>query len=250
MGTSMAKDLEVRMMPDIAIVLAGGLGTRLGEMTKNIPKPMVEVDGKPVIAYVLDELIGQGINTIVLSLGYKADVIIDYVEKNYSGKAEIEYVVEKDLLGTGGALRKAVENIKVDYNNAIVMFGDDINYMDFSKMYKFHLEKRAPITIAVREVEDVSSSGAVEVENDIITSFIEKPLPGSVKTNLINGGIHIFTKDAMNLLLEREEFSLTKDFFESIVDLGILYAYKSQHSWHPIDTPERYKKAQDNIRMD
>ena len=230
-------------VPDLAIILAGGIGIRLAPITQTIPKPMVEINNKPVIGYILDHLLAYGINNIVISIGYKADIIKNYVRNNQGKRANIIFVEEEVQLGTGGALRNVAKSITFPFANAIVMFGDDITDIDFRKMFRFHMEKKAPITIAALEVNDVSGSGVMEVDGDIITNFVEKPDPKTVKSNLINGGIHIFTADAMRLLPETQKFSLTQDFFESVAKKRILYAYKTKYMWYPIDTPERYERA-------
>jgi mannose-1-phosphate guanylyltransferase/phosphomannomutase len=123
------------------------------------------------------------------------------------------------------------------------MFGDDITDIDFKKMYSFHLKRRAPITMAVLKVKDIRGSGVVEVDGDVVTGFLEKPDPKTVRSRLIAGGIYIFSRGSLRLLPNRREFSLSKDFFESVADKRVIYAYRSRHNWYPIDTPERYRKA-------
>ncbi len=231
--------------PELVIVLCGGLGTRLRPLTYNFPKPMAKVNGKPIIGYVLDNLLRIGVNNIVLAIGYKGKMIRDYVDSRYAGKANISYSVEKELLGTGGGLRKAAESVKFPYQNFLMVHGDDITNIDVRKVYKFHVEKKAPVTIAVLKLDHVNISGAVEVKGSRVTKFIEKPDPKIIKTTLMAAGIYAFRRDALKLFPKRKVFNLSKDFLEPAVNKkkGIVYGYISKHRWYPIDTPERYVKA-------
>lgn len=241
------KSQDSKDVPGLAIILAGGFGTRLGDVTKDTPKPMLPIGGKPILGYMLDNLIANGMKNIALAIGYKADIIRGYVDANYAGKANILYFEEEEPLGTGGAVKNIVETIKTKYGDVLVIFGDDISDIDVKRMYKFHREKNALVTISVTQVEDVSGYGVVEIQNGVVTNFVEKPDPKKARSRMVFNGTDILSSEALAMLPKTKSFSLSKDFLEHAAKKGIIYAYETNHRWYPIDTPERYKRAKEKM---
>lgn len=179
-----------------AIVLAGGLGTRLRSVVQDLPKPMAPINGKPFLAFVLEYLKKQGIKEVILAVSYKYEVIQEYFKDEFLG-IKIKYSIEKEPLGTGGAIKEALKFIK---NEVYVLNGDTFFDIDLSKL-KLNGSK---ICLALKQMNDFDRYGTVNVDGQgFVISFEEKIF----KTQgLINGGIYLLTKDIFN------EFDLEKKF--------------------------------------
>ncbi|UYU14877.1 D-glycero-D-manno-heptose 1-phosphate guanosyltransferase [Campylobacter coli] len=179
-----------------AIVLAGGLGTRLKSVVQDLPKPMAPINGKPFLAFVLEYLKKQGIAEVVLSVSYKYELIQEYFKDEFEG-IKIYYNIEKELLGTGGAIKDALEFIQ---NQAYVLNGDTIFDIDLKKL----VLNDSKICIALKQMQNFDRYGTVKVDDQgIVTSFEEKVFK---KQGLINGGVYLLKKDIF------DEFDLEKKF--------------------------------------
>ena len=236
----------VEKVPELAIILAGGEGTRLRPLTEDTPKPLIPVNGKPVLAYILEELEREGIREVLVSIGYKGEKIVDFLkEVGSKRKIRITYVQEEKALGTGGALRFALKKITKDYKDVFVINGDDLFTLDLASMYELHLKEEAYVTLAVKRVDDISGYGVLEISEKRITRFIEKPDTSTMhdKSGIINIGKYIFSSQALNALPNLDIFPLEKGFLEGAVSTEKIMAFTSEGIWMPIDTPERYKKA-------
>jgi D-glycero-alpha-D-manno-heptose 1-phosphate guanylyltransferase len=155
-----------------AIVLAGGLGTRLKEVLLDVPKCMAPVGDKPFLAYVLNYLENQGINKVILSVGYRKDYIINYFGNRYKNLA-IYYAVENEPLGTGGAIKLALT--QCSHDESFVLNGDTCFPVDLKAMEEVHFSSAADITIAVKRIENASRDGLVVSDRSgRITEFREK----------------------------------------------------------------------------
>lgn len=170
-----------------AIVLAGGRGIRLGHLTREVPKPMVPVGGRPFLAFVLDRLVDSGFQRITLSVGYLAQVIQDHFGFVYRG-ADLRYSVEREALGTGGAIRHALHDRGDE--PALVVNGDTLLQADFSAIARWYEQEPAPVAIVLRRMDDVGRYGAVALEGDRVTGFLEK---GRTGPGWINAGVYVVT---------------------------------------------------------
>ncbi|EAH5178067.1 NTP transferase domain-containing protein [Campylobacter lari] len=179
-----------------AIVLAGGLGTRLKSVVQDLPKPMAPINGKPFLAFVLEYLKKQGITEVILSVSFKYELIQEYFEDEFDG-IKIRYNIENELLGTGGAIKDALKFIQ---NQVYVLNGDTFFDIDLKKL----VLNDSRICIALKQMQNFDRYGTVNVDDQgIITSFEEK---ASKKQGLINGGIYLLRKDIF------DEFDLGKKF--------------------------------------
>ncbi|EAH7416940.1 nucleotidyltransferase family protein [Campylobacter coli] len=213
-----------------AIVLAGGLGTRLRSVVQDLPKPMAPINGKPFLAFVLEYLKKQGITEIILSVSYKYELIQEYFKDEFHGM-KIHYNIEKELLGTGGAIKDALKLVK---NEVYVVNGDTFFDIDLKKL----VLNGSKICIALKQMQNFDRYGTVNVdEQGIVTSFEEKVFK---KQGLINGGIYLLKKDIFdNFDLEKkfsfekflqENFELlkiqTQIFNDYFIDIGVPQDYK------------------------
>jgi D-glycero-alpha-D-manno-heptose 1-phosphate guanylyltransferase len=201
-----------------AVILCGGLGTRLGELTRNTPKPMLEVAGRPFIAHILDHLCTAPIDGIVLAAGFAWESLRNFVGKQWKG-VPVTYSVETEALGTGGALLLALHNENLA--EALVVNGDtlfSLNLLEFLQ----HSSPRYATCIALRHVDDCSRYGRVTTGMDgTILNFGEKGFNGQ---GLINGGIYVQRRDVLECFGDRA-FSFESDYlscsFQTMPMLGI-----------------------------
>ncbi len=226
-------------MIDTAIILAGGLGTRLRPLTNDTPKPLVPILGKPILHHGILQLKKHGINNIIISTGYKGDKIEKYFGDGSSLGVNISYCVEKEPLGTGGAIKEAAKNIT---NPFIALNGDNLADYNFTRLIKQHQENATPITLALFPVEDVTQFGIADLEGDIIKQFIEKPTAEEAPSNLNNAGAYIIEPNTLNMLPEGKS-SIERDCFEKLAPLGKLGSYKHEGQWFPTDNIERFSNA-------
>ena len=172
-----------------AIILAGGLGTRLRSRLNGVPKPMADIGGRPFLAVLLDRLATSGIRRVLLSVGYLNDVIIQYFGNTWRGM-EISYVVEDIPLGTGGAIRKSLA--KAHTESILILNGDTWLQAEYQQIMDFHKAQHAAITLALTWVENRARYGGVTVSSGRVTGFLEK---GSIGPGWINGGVYVLQRD-------------------------------------------------------
>ena len=223
-----------------AIVLAGGLGTRLQTVVRDIPKSMALIHGRPFLEYQLDFLIANGISKVILSVGYKRKTIMEHFKSRYRTLA-IDYAIEEEPLGTGGGIRLSFWKIKAD--RAFVLNGDSLFRIDLDLMLEKHLEKKADITIALRKMEQTGRYGSVLFNrNRRITGFLEKNV--SSVPGFINGGIYVINKSYLMEPFFRGKFSMEKDCFERFYTDARFFGFPSEGYFLDIGIPEDYKRAQ------
>ena len=223
-------------MLEQAVILAGGLGKRLGNLTAHCPKPMIKIESKPFLEILVFYLKAQGIKQIVLSVGHLADIIINYFGDGSRFGVNIIYVRENVPAGTGAFLVLAKQYLK---NHFIVLNGDtifDFNYNDF---YQFLRIKRGIGSLALRRVESVSRYGFVHLENGKILDFKEKENDGH---GLVNGGVYIFGKEIVRYA-KKLPFSIETDLFPILIDSGQLFAKEYVGVFIDIGVPESLSEA-------
>jgi len=222
-----------------ALVLAGGRGTRL-KVIKDVPKPMAPVGGKPFLEYHIELLKKFNIRKIILSVGFKADVISEYFKDGSRLSVQIEYSKENLPLGTGGAIKKALPFLG---NQFLVLNGDSIILSDLTAFINFHENKNSGQSILLTKVYNSSRYGNVVIDkNNQIVKFSEK----DVKSNngFINAGVYLIEKNSIDWKNMRGSFSLEKDLFPSLVEKGKLYGFPVDGFFIDIGMPEDYDKVQ------
>ena len=225
-----------------AIVLAGGLGTRLAQVTRDIPKPMAPVGSRPFLEYLLDDLVDQGVEQTVLAVSYRWEVIREHFGSVYRGM-DLNYSVEKIPLGTGGAIQQALATL-ADHE-VVVLNGDTRFRVDLAEMEKSHRNSGAPLTIALKRVTDSGRFGRVEVSADgVVTSFLEKSTAGP---GWINGGVYILNSSLFKDFPMPERFSFELDLVELNIDQIQPQAYQSDAYFIDMGIPEDYQRAQHEI---
>ena len=223
-----------------AIILAGGFGTRLQSVVKDLPKPLAPINEKPFLFYLIKYLKQEGIKEIHLSIHYLAEKIIEA----FKDEDGIYFHVEKKPLGTGGAILNVLNH--VNSSHVLILNGDSFGKVNIMEMLNFHNKKNSKFTISAVEMQNTERFGRLEInKKDRITGFIEKT-PNAGK-GYINTGIYIANTKELKKDLEiinKQYFSLEKDFLEINKDL---FAFKNQAYFIDIGIPEDYERAKIEI---
>lgn len=224
-----------------AIVLAGGLGTRLREEVKDIPKCMAPVSGKPFLEYVLNYLESQFVDQVILSLGYKHDVVTDWL-KTKAFTFKIKWVIEQEPLGTGGGVRRALN--KSEQPQVFILNGDTLFKVNLQEMQAASDEFHKAV-LALKPMSNFDRYGAVQMdEAKNIIAFEEKQFR---ETGLINGGVYLLNKRSEDFRAFPDKFSLETDFLERQTGSKSLKGYESDAYFIDIGVPEDYQRAQTEL---
>lgn len=192
------------------IILAGGLGTRLRSVVSDVPKCMAEVANMPFLSHIFDYLEKQDFKHIILSLGHKSEIIINWLVTQ-DRTFDISYVIEDKALGTGGAMQFAFSKVKG--NEALVLNGDTFFNICTDKLYDFHSQQEAKISLALKPMTNFDRYGSVVLDDtNRILKFVEKQY---LKEGLINGGVYLIDKDIFDRMELSEVFSFEKEILES-----------------------------------
>jgi D-glycero-alpha-D-manno-heptose 1-phosphate guanylyltransferase len=226
-----------------AIILAGGKGTRLRPLTLTVPKPMVPVAEKPFLHYLLKMLIGEGVTRVILSVGYLGEQIKDYFGESWLG-LEISYVLEKEPLGTGGAISKCLT--KVNGEEVIVINGDTYCRIDLKEMISSHRERHAELTIALKEMFDFDRYGTVDCDmsTGVIKQFNEKR---KVSEGYINTGTYCLNKDIFRQYNMPDKFSFEADFLQTKINEINTNVFKTSGYFIDIGIQEDYQRFQKEV---
>jgi len=220
-----------------AIILAGGMGTRLQPVVKDIPKAMAPVAGKPFLYYLLESLENAGFNHIILAVGYKHEVIEKWLS-TYKTNMSLSLVIEEEPLGTGGAVKQALCQAKEP--DVFILNGDTFFPVNYTFMLSFHQEMHVEATLALKEMRPATRYGLVELHKDAhIVRFREKQY---CDNGLINGGVYLIQRKALENYPDK--FSLEKDYFEKVVEIQKLAGFPSDRYFLDIGIPEDYEQAQ------
>jgi mannose-1-phosphate guanylyltransferase len=229
-----------------ALFLAGGMGTRLKPLTDEIPKPMVPIMNKPLLARSMENLRKCGIDEIVISTGYKSQTIEKYFGDGSKFGLNIEYVIESTPLGTGGAIK----NTGHLYDDTFLVFNADILCnMDFTELIKFHKSKSAAVTIAVTRVSNPSAYGVIEYDKcGYALSFTEKPTAEEIRSDYINAGVYVLEPAVLREIPDGRPVSVEREIFPALLRKGHKVAvYNGCSYWMDIGTPEKYLQAHEDI---
>ena len=233
-------DIKIRE----AIVLAGGLGTRLRSEIGEFPKPLAPINGEPFLTHVFKYLQKNGINKVVLSVGYKWELI----EEKYGNLWEdisIKYAVENERLGTGGAIKLAMKQVESD--DFYVLNGDTLFDVNLLTLETFHFKNKAQCSLALKELTNVERYGCVDVEGDKIVAFQEKEFRTET---IINGGIYCLNKSIISEFPNEDVFSFESDYLEANTLTKSIYGCVFNAYFIDIGIPEDYKAFETKISED
>jgi NDP-sugar pyrophosphorylase family protein len=229
-----------------AVILAGGLGTRLRPLTLSRPKPVVPLLNVPFLCYQLALLGAHGVRDVILSVSHRPEVIRATMAREDLGDVRLREVVEAEPLGTAGGVRNAADLLD---GRVVVLNGDVLTDLDLSAMFAAHEARGAAATIYLTPVENPTAYGLVELEPDgRVRRFLEKPGWEEVTTNTINAGVYVLERELLDLIPPGQPHSIEREFFPLLLERGVpFYGYVSEGYWLDIGTPAKYLEAQQDL---
>jgi D-glycero-alpha-D-manno-heptose 1-phosphate guanylyltransferase len=228
-------------MVTTAIILAGGLGTRLKKVVQDLPKPMALIRGRPFLEYQMDFWISQGVTKFILSVGYLKQTIIDHFGDSYL-TASIDYIVEDEPLGTGGALLLASQGLKETF---LLLNGDTFFEVDLNNLIAFHKKQQSELTLSLFKSNQLGRYMGVDLEDN--GEILSLQSGGNELTLLANGGVYLVNPSALKRLNYKPytKSSLENDLLPKFISLGGgLYGFESSGKFIDIGVPEDYYRAQ------
>jgi len=228
--------VDFKIMPNLVVIMAGGLGTRLGDLTKSTPKPMLEVNGKPLLETILVSFLEHGFHKFVISVNYKKEIIMNYFGDGSKWGVDIDYIVENKRLGTAGSLSLINGNYK---NPIIVTNGDVMTSLDYCDLLKHHSRLKAKATMCVMEYEHIVPYGVVKTKNSKITSLLEKP-----KISFdINTGIYILNPSLLKYIPKDTFYDMTTLFKNLVKQEENIHSYILKDYWIDVGHTSEFKQA-------
>ena len=209
------------------IILAGGYGTRLGDVTDTIPKPMVEIGGIPIIVHIMNHYAHYGHNEFYIALGYKADYIKKYFD-NFNSKWDIKLIDTGVDTQTGG--RCKIISKEIGNERAFLTYGDGLSDININKLLDFHISNKKIITVSA--VHPSARFGELHLEGDRVISFKEKP---QLQSGWINGGFFVIEPEFYNFI-NKQDVMLEREPLEEAAMKSELYAFKHEGFWQCMDT--------------
>jgi len=229
-----------------AMILAAGVGSRLSPLTLFMAKPMVPVVNKPVMEHIIELLARHAVKEIVANLHYLPHHIERYFGDGRRWGVHITYSLERELLGTAGAVRRMASHFD---NTFLVVMGDALTDLDLQAIVAFHRQRGAQATIALHEVEDPTRYGVVQVdETGRILRFQEKPKHEEAVSNLVNMGVYIFEPPILDLIPPGEVYDFGHQLFPRLLEEGVpFYGYRADCYWSDVGSFGEYRRAQSAI---
>lgn len=232
-------------IPEQAVILVGGEGTRLRPITSRVPKPVAPVVERPFVAYILDNLARHGVRRAIFSTGFLASAIEAKIGGGSAYGLEVDYAVEAEPLGTAGAIANC--EAMLDDGPFFVLNGDVLSDVDLTALAELHAAKGGMATISLAPVEDPRRYGLVELRDDSsVENFLEKPGEWQGAA-LINAGVYVLEPEVLELVPRGRLFSIERGVFPKLARAGSLYGYVDRGYWRDIGTPESYLQAHFDI---
>ena len=238
----------------LGIIMAGGQGSRLRPITDSRPKPMVEVLGRPVIDFVKDSMVQGGVDSLIVTTGYRGEMLASHVEQWNTESTSGRINQEHTPMGTAGSVRLLMDEIT---DTVIIGSGDSVASFDVAALLQAHKDSGAKATMALWEVEDPSPFGIVGLSNSeegdvdgelregYIRKFKEKPRPEEAFSNVINAGLYILEPEVMALVPEGEKYDFSKNLFPRLLEMGWpMYAKAIDGVWFDVGSPTELIRAQ------
>lgn len=229
-------DSEFKVKDNWVVIMAGGLGSRLGELTKETPKPMLEVGGKSILESIIENFKSFGFHRFVLCVRYKSHVIEEYFKDGSDFGVEIKYTKEKERMGTAGALTLIPFDLEIPF---LVVNGDVLTTIDFTDFLDFHYKENSGATMCIKKYEYQIPYACIEHDNENnLIGLREKP----IQKYFVNTGIYVLNPNVIQYI-PKSSFYDMPSLFESISKKEEVKVFKYDDYWLDIGRPEDYKKS-------
>ena len=227
-----------------AVILVGGQGTRLRPLTDRTRKDMLPLVDRPLLAYTFEHLAGHGVERSIVSCGYLPDQIEAVFGNEHDGMG-LEYAIEDEPLGTGGGIAFAGRQLEGSF---FALNGDSLREADLGEMVAFHRSTGAKATILLTPVLDPSRYGLVRTAADgRVETFLEKPRPEEIDTDLINAGLYVLEPEVLDLVPEGRAVSIEREVFPTLAEEGSVFGIALPGYWLDVGTPESYLQAHRDV---
>ncbi|EIU9967814.1 nucleotidyltransferase family protein [Campylobacter coli] len=237
---SISSLLNRQVNSNFVIIMAGGLGTRLKELTKDTPKPMLKVGKKPILESIVQRLKEQNFENFIFCVNYKKQIIEDYFKKGKDFGVKISYIKERKKLGTAGALSLIKQDFKESF---IVMNADILTELDFNELLKVHKDSKALMSVCVREFKQQIPFGVIEQNKGFITNITEKP----VQKFLVSAGIYVCEPEILELLNKNEYLDMP-ELIKLVMQKDRVNTYLIHDYWIDIGRLDEFVKANEEFK--
>lgn len=227
------------------VLMAGGQGVRLRPLTYNIPKPMVPINGKPMLEYNIEWAKKNGVTEIMICSGYLSKVIENYFGDGSKFGVKISYSVEKEALGTGGAL-SLIKDFVGD-EDFILLYADILCKVDFNNLMRFHKNNNADCTLVVQPSSHPEEADLIELEGNKVVKFWNRPHVGKLPENLANSGLHVLNGKLLDLIPQKK-YSLENDFLVLLVRDYKICGYQTSEFMEDMGRMERIKEIEKRFK--
>jgi NDP-sugar pyrophosphorylase family protein len=226
----------------IAVILCGGKGSRMGSMTKTLPKSMLDINGKPLLQYQIELLYRYSFTDIILCTGFLSEAIEEYFKDGSAFGVNIRYSIDRKPLGTAGAVKHIGEDLT---ESLLILYGDVFVAMNLRKLIDFHRSSKGAATLVLHPSDHPHDSDIVKVDqNNEITGFIHKPAKGSTFENLTSAALYVIESECLEFVPEDRPFDFGRDLFPRLMKAGKkLYGYITDEYLKDIGTSERYQEV-------
>jgi len=227
-----------------AMVLCAGFGTRLGDLTREIPKPMLPLHGHPMLSYILSHLRGYGFKQIALNLHFQPEIIRGYFGDGSTRQLEIAYSQESELLGTAGGVKK-MEHFLGDSGSFLVQYGDVVTNQDLGVMLKFHHERKALVTLLLHQRMKSNSVVSLDQEQRVV-GFLERPdeaTRSGLDSRWVNSGVCICEPEFLTAIPTGVACDLPRDIFPKLVGGDRLFGFPLSGYRCAVDSPQRLEEV-------
>lgn len=231
---------NIQERKNIVVLMAGGLGTRLGELTKDCPKPLLQIGNKPVLETILENCKDYAFKRFYISINYKADMVKEYFGDGSRWGVEINYLEEKKRLGTAGALGLLPETPTMPM---LVMNADVLTKINFKHLMEFHDEHKSVATMCVREYEFQVPFGVVQLDNHRLKTILEKP----VHHFFVNAGIYVLNPEAVSMVPHNEYFDMPALFDKLLAKNSETAAFPIREYWLDIGHKADFERDRKSV---
>ena len=228
--------IQPKILSNDVVIMAGGKGKRLGDLTKYCPKPMMKINNKPILEIILEQCIEAGFKNFYISVNYLKDKIINYFKDGSDWDVKIKYIEEQTPLGTAGSLGFLKNKVK---KTILVLNGDILTKVDFKNLYKFHKEKKSTVTVCTKKYIVNVPYGVFEVNNFKVVELNEKP----DLSHFVNAGIYMIEPKALNMIKKNRYLDML-DLLKKIKNNKFkISAFPIHEYWQDIGLPEKLKQS-------
>lgn len=228
------------------VIMAGGKGTRIAQVNATVPKPMIPIEGKPILEYQIETLKNQGYTDIILIVGHMGNVIQEYFGDGAEFGVQISYIIEEQPLGTAGALYFLKDEIKEDF---LLLNGDIIFDVDIQKFLEYHCNQRTAATILTHPNSHPYDSGIIIADDkNRVTNWLHKEDERLWYKNRVNAGLHMFSPRIFESFHEAKKCDLDRDVLKPLIKEGELSVYDSPEYIKDMGTPDRYYAVIEDIK--